>query len=256
MKNYVIILGAAIMMLLGTSCERRSYEMPHFRSVRSEIVMNSETDMNETYVYYSIEPDYGYGYGHVPLRLIMSSSALFEECDTVSEFWDEMVATSYSTRHFSIPSSIRPLNKSCYYFLEFQPPFSAPIRSEVYEMAVASGVGFSPIGLITDITNHSAKVSFQIVSLNDITVEKCGIAWNKDKERLLESDYIQKYANNTKSISIGSSQKEQSALLEKATTLQTANTLQPNTTYYVRAYAIATNGNTSYSDTWTFTTTK
>lgn len=253
MKNYVIILGAAIMMLLGTSCERRSYEMPHFRSVRSEIVMNSETGMNETYVYYVIEP--GYDYGHIPLRLIMSSSALFEECDTVSEFWDEMVATSYSTRHFSIPSSIRPLNKSCYYFLESQPPFSAPIRSEVYEMVVTSGVCFSPIGLITDITNHSAKVSFQIVSLNDLTVEKCGIAWGTDKEWLLESDYIQKYANNTKSINIGSSQKEQSALLEKATTLQTDNTLQPNTTYYVRAYAITSIG-TFYSDTWTFTTTK
>lgn len=269
MRNYVIILGAAIMMLLSTSCnkevgapvlnpgmERSEPTGPYFYDIRSWVRANS----NETGSWVS-----GYlgSNGRIwpqgNFLLIISRDCSFSVCDCdtlVSSSLDYESNTSFYKEYlkfsFSIPKEIRSPYEPCYYFVEFQAPFSTPVRSEVYEMEVALGITFSPIALITDITNSSAKVSFQITGLNNTTVQACGIEWSKKRDDLLQSNYYQEYVKYTTSINIGSSQKEQQALLENAITLQANNTILSNTTYYVRAYAITTAG-TSFSDIWTFT---
>lgn len=267
MRHYFIILGAVIMMLMGTSCKKEVGEPtfnpgmessssagPYFYDIRSWVTIESDETRSSVSGYLGTN---GRIWPQGNFLLIISRDYSFVVCDTlVSSSLDYESNTNYRKEYlkfsFSIPKEIRSPYEPRYYILELQAPYSAPIRSEVYEMEVALGITFSPIALITDITNHSAKVSFQITGLNNTTVQACGIEWSKKRDELLQSNYYQEYVKYTTSINIGSSQKEQQALLENAITLQANNTILSNTTYYVRAYAITTAG-TSFSDIWTFT---
>lgn len=99
---------------------------------------------------------------------------------------------------------------------------------------------FMKTGIITDITSSSANITYQIESKGKSNITEYGVELSSPDDI---THIIYEKASST----------DQEKLVSQPVTFTMTN-LQPNTLYYVRAYAENSYG-TGYSDTWVFKTT-
>lgn len=149
---------------------------------------------------------------------------------------DAFVAGGKGNGQFSV--SITGLSASTTYYLR---AYATNENGTTYGDAVTAvtkdGAAIVSLGTITNITALAASASVTVTDAGSATLQSCGICWSTNPTPTI--------ADN-KTVATGKA-------------LNTAypcnmSELQPNTTYYVRAYA-TTNVTTAYSEQKTFTTT-
>ncbi len=148
---------------------------------------------------------------------------------------DAFVAGGKGNGEFSV--SITGLSASTtYYVRAYATNENGTAYGETVTLATKDGVAIVALGTITNITALTASTTVTVTDAGSATLQNCGICWaTHPNPTTLES----------KSIASGK-------ILNTSYTCNIAD-LQPNTTYYVRGYAI-TDITTAYSEQKTFTT--